>query len=107
MHYLPCHLYWNDFPTVMNTTSLGNGQWNVIYTGNEKCKCVVWNELLRSSWMAFGSVYCEYFRGSFLGVLCLYVWYSHATSVSNGWVGGSRLCFVLNSVDPITILVFN
>ena len=42
--------------------------------------------------MAFGSVYCESLRGSFLGVLYLYLWYNHATSVSNGWMGGSRLC---------------
>ena len=42
--------------------------------------------------MAFGSVYCENFRGSFLRVLYLYLWYSHATFISNGWVGGSRLC---------------
>ena len=42
--------------------------------------------------MAFGSVYCASFRRSFLRVLYLYLWYNHVTSVSNGWVGGSRLC---------------
>ena len=37
-------------------------------TGDEKYERVVWNELVRCSKMAFGSVYCENFRGSFLGV---------------------------------------
>ena len=61
-------------------------------TGGEKYECVIWNVFIKFSRMAFGSVCCESLRGSFLGVLYLYLWYNHATSVSNGWVGGSRLC---------------
>ena len=95
--HCPCHLCWNAFPIDPNTTSLGNGEWNCLsvvghVTGDEKYECVIWNEFMKFSRMAFGSVYCESLRGSFLGVLYLYLWYSHATSVSNGWVGGSRLC---------------
>jgi hypothetical protein len=57
--------------------------------------------------MAFGSVYCESLRGSILGVLYLYLWYNHVTSVSNGWVGalGCVVYLVLSGIDPITILV--
>ena len=61
-------------------------------TGDEKYECVIWNVFIKFSRMVFGSVYCESFRGSFLGILYLYRWYNHATSVSNGWMGGSRLC---------------
>jgi hypothetical protein len=86
-------LYWNTFLVDSNTTSLGNGEWNCLsveehVTSDEKYECIIWNELVRCSKMVFGSVYCENFRGSFLGVLYLYLWYSHITYVSNGWVGG-------------------
>ena len=50
------------------------------------------NGFMKFSIMVVGSVYCESLRESFLGVLYLYLWYNHATYVSNGWVGGSRLC---------------
>jgi hypothetical protein len=32
------------------------------------------------------------FEGLFLGIMYLYRWYSHATSFSNGCMGGSKLC---------------
>jgi hypothetical protein len=88
---------WNVFPTNPNIASLGNGEWNCLsvvghVTGDEKYDCVIWNEFMRFSRIAFGSVYCANFRGLFLGVLYIYLWYRHATSVSNGCVGGSRLC---------------
>ena len=47
--------------------------------------------------MVWGRVYCESLRGSFLGILYLYLWYNHATSVSNGCVGGSRFCGLFNA----------
>ena len=73
---LPCHLYWNDFLTDPNTTSLENGEWNCLskvehVAGDEKYKRVIWNELVSCSRMAFGSVDCENFKESFLGVLYL------------------------------------
>ena len=61
-------------------------------TGDEKYECVIWNVFIKFSSMAFESVYCENMKGSFFRVLYLYLWYNHATSVANGWVGGSRLC---------------
>ena len=61
-------------------------------TGDVKYECVIWNMFVKFSRMAFGSVYCESLRGSFLGVLYLYLWYNDANSVSNGYVGGFRLC---------------
>ena len=60
-------------------------------TGDEKYECVIWKVFMRFSKMAFGSVYCASFKGSFLGVLYLYLC-NQATSVSNGWMGGSKLC---------------
>ena len=61
-------------------------------TGDEKYERVIWNVFIKFSRMAFGSVYCKSLRELFLGVLYLYRWYSHVTSISNRWVGGSRLC---------------
>ena len=29
--------------------------------------------------------------------LYLYLWYNHATSISNGWVGGFRLCGLVSA----------
>ena len=49
-------------------------------------------ESIMCSKMILGRVYCESLRGSFLGILYLYLWYSHATSFLNDCVGGSRLC---------------
>ena len=66
-------------------------------TGDEKYECVIWNVCMRFSKMVFGYVYCESLRGSFLGVLYFYLWYNQATSVSNGWVGGSRLCVMFSA----------
>ena len=60
--------------------------------GDEKYECVIWNVFMKFSSMAFGSVYWESLRGSFLGVLYLYILYSHVIYVLNDWVGGSRLC---------------
>ena len=41
--------------------------------GDEKHEYAILKEFIRCSRMAFGSVYCENFRGSFLGVLYLYL----------------------------------
>lgn len=53
--------------------------------------------LVRWSKMAFSSVYGEILRRSFLGSLYLNLWYSHASFVSYDWVGGSRLCGLVQS----------
>ena len=37
-----------------------------------------------------GIVCCEVFIGSFFGVLALYLWYNHTTSVSNVCGGGVK-----------------
>jgi hypothetical protein len=46
-----------------NTLSMGNGEDNCLreghVTGDEKCECVIWNESIMCSRMAFGSVYWE------------------------------------------------
>lgn len=60
---LLCYLCCNIFLTDPNTTSLGNREWVCLSVvdhviGDEKYKCVIWNELVRCSEMAFGSVYC-------------------------------------------------
>lgn len=59
---LPCHLLWNVFHTYPNTTSLGNGELSCLsavkhVTKDEKYEYVIWNEVVRCSRMAFGSVY--------------------------------------------------
>ena len=59
--------------------------------GDVKYECVIWKEFIICSRMSFGSVYCESLRGSLLGSLCLYLWYSHTTFFLNDCVGGSRL----------------
>ena len=92
----PIHLYWNVVTVDPNTLSLGNGEDNCLIevghlTGDEKCECVIWNESIMCSRMAFGNVYWESLRGLFLGILYLYHWDSHATSFSNDYMGGSKL----------------
>lgn len=94
---LPSHLCWNVFHIDSNTISFGNRVHNCLsvvenVTSDEKYKRVIWNDLVRCSRMASESVSCESFRRSFLGVLYLYIWYSHAIIVSNGWIRDSRLC---------------
>ena len=84
----PCHLCWNALPIDPNITSLGKGEWNCLsvvghVTGDEKYECVIWNVFMKFSRMAFGSVYWKNLRGSFLGVLYLYLWYSHVIYVLN------------------------
>ena len=69
---MPCHLYLNVFPPDPNTTSLGKGEWNCLsvvvhVTGDDKYECLILKGFVRCSRMAFGSVYCENFRGSFFG----------------------------------------
>ena len=98
-YLLPCHLCWNSFPTDPNTTSLINGEWNCLSVvehviGDEKYKCGICNELVRCSRMPLGSVYCETFRSFIPNYQPVYtqlptlnLWYNHATTVSNGWVG--------------------
>ena len=41
-----------------------------------------------------GIVYWARLSGSFLGIQYLYLWYNQTISISNDWVGGSRLCGV-------------
>ena len=52
-------------------------------TGDEKCEWVIWDESRMWVRMSFGSVYWESLRGSFFGILYLYLWYNHVTSRSN------------------------
>ena len=57
----------------------------------------MWKKSIMVSRMAFGSVYCESLRGLFLDILYLYLLYSHATSFSNDYMGGSKLCGLFNT----------
>jgi hypothetical protein len=66
------------FPIDLNITSLGNREYDCLnvaehITDDEKYECVIWKEFIRCSRMVFGSVYYENFKGSFLGVLYLYL----------------------------------
>ena len=42
--------------------------------------------------MRHGSLNCESYWGSLMGISYLYLWYKHTSFVSNAWVGSSRLC---------------
>jgi hypothetical protein len=53
------------------------------------------NVVIKNSNIEVGIVYWARLSGSFLGIRYLYLWYSQTISVSNDWVGGSRLCGVL------------
>ena len=58
--------------------------------------------------MAFGSVYCESLRGSFLGSLYLYRWYNHTTFFGMIMWGvlDCVVCLMHFGIVPITIVVF-
>ena len=49
------------------------------------------NDVIRNSNIGVGIVYWACLSGSFLGIRYLYLWYSQTISISNDWVGGSRL----------------
>ena len=53
--------------------------------GDVKCCCECFRILVER-------VCCDDFSGSFLGVLCLYLQYSHTSSVSKGCVGDGIPC---------------
>ena len=83
-------------PIDPNTLSRGYGEENCLkevghVTGEEKCEWVIWNESKMWLRMSVGSVYWESLRGSFLGILYLYLRYNHVTSCSNDCIGGSKL----------------
>ena len=40
--------------------------------------------------------WCKYLRGSFFGILYLYLWYNHTILVLNGCVGGINPCGLFN-----------
>ncbi len=73
-------------------------------TGDEKYVWEMLNVVMRESRMMVGSVCCTAFSGSLLGILYLYLWYSHTTSVSNDCVGSTRPC-VMYCCDSHFILV--
>jgi hypothetical protein len=63
-------------------------------TGDEKYEWLILNDVIKKSNIGVGIVYWAHLSGSFLGIRYLYLWYSQTISVSNDWVGGSRLCGV-------------
>jgi hypothetical protein len=63
-------------------------------TGDEKYEWLILNDVIRKSSIGVGIVYWARLSGSFFEIRYLYLWYSHTISVSNDWVGGSRLCGV-------------
>ena len=63
-------------------------------TGDEKYEWVILNDVIRKFNIGVGIVYWASFRGSFLGIRYLYLWYNHTISASNGCVGGSSPCEV-------------
>ena len=54
------------------------------------------NSVVRNLSISIGIVQWDDFRGSVLGILYLYLWYSHTISVSNDCVWGSRFSGVVN-----------
>ena len=61
-------------------------------TGEEKYDCEMLNVVIMESRMFCGRVCRDSLSGAFFGFLCLYLWYSHVTSVSNGCVWGTSPC---------------
>jgi hypothetical protein len=51
---------------------------------DEKYEDLMLNSVMISSRISVGIVYCDFLRGSVLGIRYLYFSYSHMTSVSNG-----------------------
>ena len=56
----------------------------------------MWKESMKCSKMVLGSVYYESLR-ALLGFMYLYLWYNHATFVSNVCMRGSRSCGLFNA----------
>jgi hypothetical protein len=74
---IPCHLYLKAWPSEPNSESRGNGEkklFNCVghVRREEKYERVILKVLHRYLRIGLGRVYCEQWRGSFLGVLYLY-----------------------------------
>jgi hypothetical protein len=67
-------------------------------TGEEKYEVLILNNVMIWSRISVGSVYCDFLRGSVFGIRYLYLSYSHATSVSNDWHGGSKWWYTFELV---------
>ena len=101
-YMFPIHLCWNVVPIDPKTLSWENVEENCFnlighVSGDEKYECVIWKESIMCSRMAFGNVYCESSRGSFLGNMYLYCWYNHTTLFLNDCMGRCTLCGLFNA----------
>ena len=63
-------------------------------TGDEKYEWLILNDVEKKFNIGVGIVYWASFRGSFLRIRYLYLWYNYTISVSNDCVGGSSPCGV-------------
>jgi hypothetical protein len=59
-------------------------------TGEEKYEVLILNNVMIWSRISVGSMKCDFLGGSVFGIRYLYLLYSHITSVSNDWHGGSN-----------------
>jgi hypothetical protein len=64
-------------------------------TGEEKYEVLMLNNVIIWSIISVGIVQCDFFKGSILEILYLYLSYNHMISVTNGCQGGSSCWCVL------------